>query len=115
MFADPQTIAAVALPRTGSGLTSGQFTAADGTAVLTVQHMYGKRYRRTARYTVSKVSADPLLPAQNIKPSMSVYIVVDAPVNGYSVAEQKTAVDAFVAWLAASTGANVTKILGGES
>lgn len=115
MFADPQSIASVSLPRTGSGQTSGQFQSGDATAVLSISHAYGKRTRRTARYTVSKVSADPLVPAQNIKPSMSCYIVVDVPLNGYSAAEQKTAVDAFVAWLAASTGANVAKILGGES
>jgi hypothetical protein len=46
---------------------------------------------------------------------MSVYLVADVPVNGYTVAEQKIVVDALVAYLTASTGARVTQLLGGEN
>jgi hypothetical protein len=46
---------------------------------------------------------------------MSTYIVVDTPRNGYSVTEAKEIVDALVAYLASSTGARVTQILGGEN
>jgi len=46
---------------------------------------------------------------------MSTYIVADVPVTGFSVSEQKQIVDALTAWLSASTGANVIKLLGGES
>jgi len=42
-------------------------------------------------------------------------MVVDVPVNGYTVAEAKAVVDALVAYLTASTGAQVTKLLGGEN
>jgi hypothetical protein len=50
-----------------------------------------------------------------VKYSATVYMVVDTPVTGYTVAQQKELVDAFAAYLAASSGANVTKLLGGEN
>jgi hypothetical protein len=45
---------------------------------------------------------------------MSVYMVVDTPLNGVTAAEAKAVVDAFVAYMAASSGARVTQLLGGE-
>lgn len=114
-LSDPQTISSVALPRTGAGANVGEFRAADGTAILRVEHAYGRRTRRLAKYTVSKVTSDPLVPSQNTKASMAVYIVADVPVNGYTATEQKAVVDAFVAYLAAGSGSVVSKFLGGES
>jgi len=46
---------------------------------------------------------------------MSCTLVVDVPVNGYTVTEAKAVVDALVAYLSASTGAKVTQLLGGEN
>jgi hypothetical protein len=46
---------------------------------------------------------------------MSAYLVVDVPKVGYTVAEAKQIVDGLVAYLTISTGANVTKLLGGEN
>jgi len=45
---------------------------------------------------------------------MSVYLVVDTPKVGYTVAEAKAIVDAFTAYCTASTGARITQLLGGE-
>jgi hypothetical protein len=45
---------------------------------------------------------------------MSVYLVVDTP-NGYDTATAKAVADGFIANLSASTGANLTKLIGGES
>lgn len=119
MFADPQsvTINAVAntLPRTISGVNQGAFTKDDGTVKLSLSSMYAKRTRRMARLDFSKIAADPLISAQNIKYSMSAYLVVDTPITGFTVAEAKQIVDALTAWLTASSGSNVTKLLGGES
>jgi len=118
-FSDPQvvTIATVAntLPRTGSGVSSGSFSKDDGNVKLSVSHAYGKRTRRTIRLDHSKIAPDPLIAAQNIKFSMSAYLVVDVPVTGYTVAEQKQIVDALAAYLTASSGSATTKLLGGES
>jgi hypothetical protein len=118
-FTDPQSVTVsgtpISLPRTGSGEASGTFTSADGLYQMTVSHAYGRRNRRALKLSASKISADPLNPSQNIKPSMSVTLVADVPINGYSVAEEKAVVDALVAYLTASTGARVTQLLGGES
>jgi hypothetical protein len=46
---------------------------------------------------------------------MSCYIVVDIPVQGYTVVEQKQIVDGLTAYLTASSGARVTQLLGGEN
>lgn len=118
-YADPQSVtvggSTVSLPRTSAGVNSGAFTAADGNLQLSVSHAYGRRNRRSIRLTQSKTSADPLIPSQNVRNSMSCYMVVDTPVNGFSVTEAKAVVDALVAYLTASTGAKVTQLLGGEN
>lgn len=118
-FADPQSVTinavAISMPRTSSGVNSGTFTAADGQTQLLVSHAYGKRTRRTIRLNSSKVAADPLLPTQNVKLSNSVYLVVDAPVAGFTNTELKQYVDGFLAALTASSGAKITQLLGGEN
>jgi hypothetical protein len=117
-FSDPQTVTINAIdqtmPRTGSGQNSGTFTTNDGTVKLTVSHAYGKRNRRTIRIDHSKIAADPLL-SENMEFSMSTYLVVDVPTRGYTVTEAKQVVDGLLAYLSASSGANITKLLGGES
>lgn len=118
-FSDPQTVTinAVAnvLPRTSSGPDSGVFSKDDGTVQLSVRHRYGRRTRRELRLQHSKIAPDPLISAQNIKHSMTIYFAVDTPVTGYTVAESKLIGDALVAYLTASSGANLTKLLGGEN
>jgi hypothetical protein len=103
------------MPRTSSGVNSGTFTSADGLTQQVVSHAYGKRTRRTIRLNSSKISTDPMLPAQNVKLSASVYLVVDAPVAGYSNTELKQIIDGFTAALTASSGAKVSQLLGGEN
>jgi len=122
-FADPQsvTINAVAnsLPRTGLGMGSGVFTKDDGLVVLGISTRGGnsagpKRRQTRARLDHSKVGADPFNGSLNAKYSMSISIVLDTPPVGYTVAEQKQVVDGFLAWATASSGANITRLLGGE-
>lgn len=116
---DPQsiTINAVAnpLPRVGSGPNSGSFQKEDGSVRLSVNHAYGKRNRRTIRVDHNKISTDPLQPNVNRPFSMSAYVVIDTPVGGYTNTEIKQIVDGLTAYLTASSGAVVTKVLGGES
>jgi len=118
-YADPQSItvsgSTVSLPRTGAGETSGSFTSSDGLYRLDVSHAYGRRNRHNIRLTATKTTSDPLVPSQNAVVSMSCYMVVDVPKNGYSTAEAKTVVDALVALLTAGSGSKVTQLLGGES
>lgn len=117
-FSDPQTVTINAVAQTlnkVSNLDSGTvFSKDDGNVKLTVTHAYGKRTRRQIRLDYSKIAADPLVSAQNIKYSMSTYLVVDVPTYGFTVAEAKQVVDALTAYLTASTGANTTKVLNGE-
>lgn len=119
MFTDPQsvTINAVAnsLPRISSGINSGSFQKDDTTVKLDISHQYGKRNRRLVKLTHSKIAADPLISSTNIRYSMSINLVVDTPTTGYTVAEAKQVVDGLTAWLTASSGANITKLLGGEN
>lgn len=118
-FADPQsiTINAIAnsLPRVAAkNVNSGAFSKDDGNVAMSVSHQIGKRARRTIRVDHRKVAADPFVTGMNTSFSMSVYLVVDAPLVGYTIAEQKQVVDGFTAYLTASTGAKVTQLLGGE-
>lgn len=105
------------LPRTGMGDSKGRWNASDGTLELSVSSTYGKRTRRVARIQTSKIAPDPLISSTNIKHSMSAYVVVDTPVTGFTVTEQKAIVDALAAWLAAGTGAanHTVQLLGGEN
>jgi hypothetical protein len=118
-FVDPQSVTISAtphtLPRVSSGENAGSFSKDDGSIAFTVTQAYGKRNRRAARLSHSKYAADPLFPTQNTPYSMSVTLSVDVPKVGYTIAEQKAVVDGFIANLNATLGANLTKLLGGES
>jgi hypothetical protein len=117
-FVDPQvvTVNAVAqtLPRTSFNGNGGTFTKDDGNYKLSVSHQYGRRTRRVIRLDNRKIAADPLLGSVNIQYNFAAYLVIDAPVTGYTVAEQKLIVDALTAYLTASSGAKTTQLLGGE-
>lgn len=117
-YADPQaiTINAISntLPRTSSGVNSGAFTSNDGNVKLSVSHTYGKRVRRMLRLDHAKIAPDAFS-SQNLRHTMSSYLVIDTPVNGYTPAEAKQIVDGLVAYLAANSGSSITKLLGGEN
>nr|QDH89515.1 MAG: hypothetical protein H4Bulk461479_000002 [Leviviridae sp.] len=118
-LSDPQTVTvatiAQTLARTSSGPDKGAFRKEDGSYALRVEHTYAKRTRHFARLDYRKVAPDPLMPSTNVPYNMGVYLVVDAPPVGFTNAELKFVVDGFLAYLNASSGAVVTKILGGES
>jgi hypothetical protein len=118
-FADPQSVTVnavpISMPRTSSGVNSGTFTAADGMTTLNVAHAYGKRTRRAISFNSSKISADPLLPAQNVKVSSTWRLTCDAPIAGFTNTELKQQADGFIAALTAASGAKITQLLGGEN
>jgi len=118
MLADPQsvTINAVphSLPRVESGINAARYTKDDQTVSLSTSHTYGKRYRRVVRLDHNKISADPLVPAQNQKLGASIYLVVDQPVTGYTPVDLEQIAAGFLAWFTASTNANLKKVLAGE-
>jgi len=118
-YADPQSVtisgSAISLPRTSSGNGNGAFQSADGLTRLSASHSYGSRTRRLIKLDNAKIAADPLLAGVNVKASMSCYLVVDVPITGYDNTQAKAVVDAFLAYLTASTGAKVAQLLGGEA
>lgn len=119
MFTDPQSVTinavAISLPRVSSESNKGVFRSGDNLVVETASHVYGNRTRRLFRIDHNKIVPDPLVSTQNNRASMSFYVVADVPVTGYTVAEQKQVVDGFIAQLNASSGALITKWLGGEN
>lgn len=118
MFTEPQTITidtvAQTLNRLGSGENTGRFGTSDRSHSLLVSHQNGRRLRHQIRLQKDTLVPNPLISGQNVNQSMSVFLVVDVPV-GYDVAAAKKVADGFLAYLQASSGVAVTKLLGGES
>lgn len=119
MFTDPQSVTiatvAIGLPRVSSETNKGVFRSNDNFVVETVSHQYGNRTRRMFRIDHSKITPDPLQSTQSNLSQMSFYIVADVPKVGYTVSDQKAVIDGFLAQLNASSGALITKFLGGEN
>jgi hypothetical protein len=120
-FTDPQliTISGVtsSLPRTSQLADESEYTSGDGLIQLSASHSAtkGNRARRVLRIDHSKLTADPFKPAENVRVSMSNYIVFDVPPAGYTTAEQLAVYNGFKALYTATTDALITKLLGGES
>jgi len=118
-FTDPQsvTISAVTtpLPRVSVGNNTASYLSADGLIKLSASHAYGRRSRRVLRLDHSKLTADPFIPAQNTKVSMSNYIVFDVPPAGYTNADVLAVYVGFKTLFTATSDALITKLLGGES
>lgn len=117
MFADPQTVTVNAVGQTLAAISrepkKSTYREDIGEYELVVSHNEGaKRDRRTVRLNRRIVTADPFIPAQNVEVSHSVYLVIDAPVAGFTASQIKDDVLGLTGWL---TSANVLKVLGGES
>jgi len=119
LFADPfvtlYNAVSTSLPRVGIGPSSSMYSTLDQTLKATISHAIGKRARHSLRLDFQKIAADPLQPATNKPFTGSVYLVADVPLAGFSIAEQKLYVDALTYWATFSSGASITKFLGGES
>lgn len=118
-FSDPQTVtisgSTISLPRTNTGNNGSEYLSADGLVKLAASSAYGRRTRRVLRLDHSKITADPYIPSQNAKVSMSVYTVFDIPPVGYSNADALAIYLGFNNQVNAASNLLVTKILGGES
>jgi hypothetical protein len=116
---DPQSVtissATSSLPRTNVGSNKSEYMSADGLIKLSAAHVYGRRTRRVLRLDHQKITADPFIPSQNAKVSMSNYIVFDTPVAGYTNAEALAVYVGFKTLITASSDALIVKLLGGES
>jgi hypothetical protein len=67
------------------------------------------------RVKSDKIAVDPLITTVSRRLSASCWVAIDVPPEGYTVVEQVALVKALCDWLLASTSANTTKVVGGES
>lgn len=107
----------VEAPRVSTGNFKSIYETSDGLNVLTVstQETAQKRKRHVVRVDVSKLSTNPLEESKKETVSMSVYLVIDRPFNGYTLAEAKKLVEGLSGFLSASSFSVVEKVLGGQS
>jgi hypothetical protein len=119
---DPQKFKEVAgtevtAPRVSSGDFKSVYSTSDGLNRLTLStsESSSNRKRHLVRIDVEKLATNIYEESKKQAVSMSVYLVVDRPDNGYSVAEAKKLVEGLVGLLSASTYALTEKVLGGES
>jgi hypothetical protein len=118
-FTDPLSITirgvTTPLPRTSVEDEKSEYHSADGLIVVTASHDVGKRTRRMLRLDTSKLTADPFKPAENVKVSMSNYMVFDLPPAGFTNADALAAYTGFKTLFTATSDALIVKLLGGES
>jgi hypothetical protein len=118
-FADPQTITisgvTTSLPRTSTDGDEVSYTSSDGLYEMLASHDIGKRLRHLLRFNHSKLTADPFIPAENVKVSSSVYLVFDVPPAGYTAAELLAIYTGFKTQFSASSDTLITKLIAGES
>jgi hypothetical protein len=119
---DPQKFKEVAgsevtAPRVSSGDYKSIYSTSDGLNRLTLStsESNSNRYRHLVRIDVEKLATNIYEESKKQSVSMSVYLVVDRPKNGYSVAEAAKLVEGLVGLLSASSYALTSKVLGGES
>lgn len=117
-LADPQSLdigGAVSLPRTGSGMGTGEFTSADGTVTLTFTHVQGKTIRSLMRASKKKIAASELVPSVNVPIKWSAQLTLVAPPVGVSAQEKVDIIKSICISLSANSYALVTKFVGLES
>lgn len=118
-LSDPQsvTINAVAqsLPRVGDDALTSKYQKDDGTFTLDVSHRLTKTRKNTRiRLSQDKISADPYIPAVNRAEFQGVTLLIDRPIGGFTITEQKDLAKGLCDALSASSYAMLIKILGGE-
>jgi hypothetical protein len=107
----------VTAPRVSSGDFKSIYETSDGLTKLTVstQESNSSRKRHLVRIDVSKLATNPYEETKKQEISMSVYLVIDRPTAGFTVAEAKKLVEGLVGLCSASSYALVEKAIGGES
>jgi hypothetical protein len=118
-FTDPLSVTisgtTTPLPRVSVGDDQSEYQSANGLILVRASHDYGKRRRRMLRIDTSKLSPDVYRPAENVKQSMSLYMVFDTPPDGFDNTEQLAVYQGFKTLITAGSDALIVKLLGGES
>lgn len=118
-LADPQSIkisgVTTSLPRVNTGGFASQYESSDGTITLKLSTQQSSRKRHVVRVDITKITADPFVPADNVEISMSVYIVIDRPTVGFTNEEALAKVAGLLELASASESSLLKKLLGAES
>lgn len=119
-YTDPQAITvdgtAHALPRVLTGTTVGKFISADAARELTIDPRgSAKRRRNVVRFYTKRNAVDPQVPTATIPVQSMVSITIDRPSAGTTDAEIEKDLLGLIAWLTASTNANLKKLVVGEN
>lgn len=118
MFSDPQSItyAAVAksLPAISRGDSQSVYQLNDSGTVytLSLSHQFKTRNRCVARLQRDAYVADAVVPAQNVRASMTATVTLDYPTAGYTLSDVQAIGKCLVALL---TDATILKLAGGET
>jgi len=107
----------VTAPRVSSGDFKSIYETSDGLNVLTLSTTTSSanRKRHLCRIDVSKLATNVYEESKKQSVSMSAYVVIDRPVNGFTNAEAKKLVEGLVGLLSATSYSVTEKLLGGES
>ncbi len=119
-LSDPQSVTlatvATSLPRVSTGEFKSIYQKDDGLVKLSISHAPSrKETRRVIRLDTTDVAADPLMAGVNREVPFAAYLVIVSPNVGLSLATQKDKVSGLLTACTASSGALLTKVLGGES
>jgi peroxiredoxin family protein len=119
---DPQKFkevaaAEVTAPRVSSGDYKSVYSTSDGLNKLTVStsESNSNRKRHLVRIDVSKLATNPYEESKKQDISMSVYLVIDRPVAGFTVSEAKKLTEGLVGLISASSYVITEEVIGGES
>lgn len=118
-LADPQSVtigaATTPLPRVSTGTNTSSYSSNDSAVQVLVSHTYGRRIRRIAKVTTTKITTDPLISGQSIRVSASAHVVLDVPPAGFTAVEMKDLLVGIATWVTAASAANAVKLVGGEN
>jgi hypothetical protein len=119
---DPQKFKEVAgtevtAPRVTSGSLSSVYETSDGNNKLSISTLEtnSNRLRHLIRIDVSKLATNPFEETKKQEITASVYLVVDRPVAGFTVAEMKKLVEGLSGLCSATSFSLIEKVLGRES
>lgn len=116
MFADPQSITVNAVPQSMPRVeTNGRksvYRKGDETFTLTISHTSAKdRVRSMARVDQRAIVPDPLTSVNDYE-TVSVYVVIDRPLAGFTSTQVDQLIAGFKTWLDSTA---IGKLYGQES
>lgn len=118
MFSDPQSVTyatvAKSLPAISRGDSQSVYQLNDAGVIytLTLSHQFKARNRVVARLQRDASVTDPIVPAQNIRASMTATMTIDFPTVGYTLSDAQAIGKCLVGFLTDST---LLKLAGGET